>query len=84
MSKVKADSYKIEELRSKSIDELRGLLVELKKEQINQRFRLATSQQESAAEIAVVRKAVARIKLLLSEERKKNNNAAPKASAAQS
>ncbi|QCE34284.1 50S ribosomal protein L29 [Acetobacteraceae bacterium] len=84
MSKIKADTYKIEELRGKSVDELRALLVELKKEQINQRFRLATSQQESTAEIAVVRKAVARIKLLLGEERRKNNSAAPKASAAQS
>lgn len=58
---------KIDDLRTKSDDELSGQLGELKREQFNLRFQAATGQLERAARVREVRRGIARIKTLQSE-----------------
>ncbi|MXV44829.1 50S ribosomal protein L29 [Saccharibacter sp. 17.LH.SD] len=76
-----AESYKVADLRAKSEDELKSLLVELKREQINQRFAAATGQSENTSHVKVVRRAVARIKTVLHQSK---NRAGAQTSAAKS
>jgi len=56
---------KIEDVRAKSIDELRGSLLELKKEAFNLRFQRATGQLENTARVRQVRHDIARIKTVM-------------------
>ena len=58
---------KIDDLRTKSDDELSSTLGELKREQFNLRFQAATGQLERAARVREVRRGIARIKTLQSE-----------------
>ena len=58
---------KASELRSKSGDELREQLLQLKKEQFNLRFQRATGQLENTARVREVRRDIARIKTLLAD-----------------
>ena len=55
---------KIEDMRTKSDDQLKDELSELKREQFNLRFQAATSQLERPARIKEVRRDIARIKTL--------------------
>lgn len=55
---------KIEDLRTKTDDQLKDELIELKREQFNLRFQAATSQLERPARIKEVRRDIARIKTL--------------------
>ena len=55
---------KIEDLRTKSDDELSTQLTELKREQFNLRFQAATNQLERPARVKEVRRDIARIKTL--------------------
>lgn len=57
-----------EDLRSKSIDQLREELAKLKKEQFNLRFQAATGQLEKTHRAGQVRRDVARIKTILREK----------------
>jgi len=57
----------IDELRSKSSDQLGDQLIALKKEQLNLRFQKATDQLENTDRIRQVRREIARIKTLLGE-----------------
>ena len=57
----------IEELRSKSDDELRSSLLEMKKEQFNLRFQSATGQLENTARVGQVRRDIARVKTVLGQ-----------------
>jgi large subunit ribosomal protein L29 len=57
----------IEDMRTKSDDQLAAQLTELKREQFNLRFQSATNQLERPARIKEVRRAIARIKTLQSE-----------------
>ena len=56
---------KAEELKGKTPDELKALLVEVKKKQFNLRFQRSQGQLENTAEMRVVRRAVARVKTFL-------------------
>jgi len=56
---------KIEDVRAKSIDELRGSLLELKKEAFNLRFQRATGQLENTSRVRQVRHDIARIKTVM-------------------
>ena len=56
------------EFRSKSIDELGTLLVDLRKEQFNLRFQQAGGQLENTARVRQVRRDIARTKLILAEK----------------
>ena len=62
-----AQSKKVEDLRTKTDDQLGEQLVELKREQFNLRFQAATNQLERPARIKEVRRAIAQIKTLQTE-----------------
>ncbi len=55
------------DVRAKSVDELNGQLLDLRKEQFNLRFQRATGQQENTSRVRVVRRDIARIKTILAE-----------------
>ena len=55
---------KIEDMRTKTDDQLKSELADLKREQFNLRFQAATSQLERPARIKEVRRDIARIKTL--------------------
>lgn len=55
---------KIEDLRTKTDDQLSAELIDLKREQFNLRFQAATNQLERPARIKEVRRSIAQIKTL--------------------
>jgi len=55
------------EVRSKSPDQLREQLLQLKKEQFNLRFQKATGQLENTSRVRAVRRDIARLKTVLGE-----------------
>ena len=57
---------KIDDLKTKSEDELKVELNSLKKEVFNLRFQQATGQLENTARVRQVRRSVARVKTILS------------------
>ena len=63
MAKVKAEAF-----RASTEDELKTKLVELKKEQFNLRFQVASGELENPARIQIVRREIARIKTVLGEK----------------
>jgi large subunit ribosomal protein L29 len=58
---------KVEDMRTKSDDQLSADLAELKREAFNLRFQAATNQLERPARIREVRRDIARIKTLQTE-----------------
>lgn len=58
---------KIVDIRTKTADELGGLLLDLRKEQFNLRFQRATGQLEATGRIQAVRRDIARVKTVLVE-----------------
>jgi large subunit ribosomal protein L29 len=66
---------KTADLRSKSADQLKDQLVQLKKEQFNLRFQQATGQLEKTARVQEVRRDIARVKTLLTEQSKAETEA---------
>ena len=63
MAKVKVEAF-----RASTSDELKTKLVELKKEQFNLRFQVASGEMENPARIKIVRREIARIKTVLGEK----------------
>ncbi|MBD8064458.1 50S ribosomal protein L29 [Devosia sp. PTR5] len=59
---------KASDVRSKTADELKDQLVDLKKEQFNLRFQRATQQLEKPARVREVRRDIARIKTILGQK----------------
>ena len=59
---------KAADFRSKSPDQLKEDLLQLKKEQFNLRFQQATGQLEKTARIKVVRRDIARVQTMLREQ----------------
>jgi large subunit ribosomal protein L29 len=59
---------KIVDVRGKTADELKTMLLDLRKEQFNLRFQRATGQLEAVSRIKVVRRDIARVKTLLAEQ----------------
>jgi len=59
---------KADDLRAKTVDELKDQLITLKKEQFNLRFQQASGQLENTARVCQVRRDIARIKTLLTEK----------------
>jgi large subunit ribosomal protein L29 len=55
------------DIRAKSPDQLKEMLLDLRKEQFNLRFQRATGQLEAVSRIKVVRRDIARVKTVLSE-----------------
>lgn len=58
---------KAEDLRTKSKDELKKIVMDLRKEQMNLRFQRAGNQVENTAHMRTVRRNIARIKTILTE-----------------
>ena len=67
--KVKKDAKPTAtDIRTKTPDELKDQLLDLKKEQFNLRFQRATQQLESTGRVRTVRREIARIKTILTEK----------------
>ncbi len=56
---------KASDLRTKTVDELRDSLMELRKERFNLRFQKASGQLENTARARQVRRDIARVKTIL-------------------
>jgi large subunit ribosomal protein L29 len=56
------------DLREKTVDELRDTLASLKKESFNLRFQQATGQLENTSGIKAARRNAARVKTILNEK----------------
>ena len=61
---------KIVDVRTKSDDELKGQLMDLRKEAFNLRFQAASGQLENTSRVRAVRRDIARIKTVLNERRR--------------
>jgi large subunit ribosomal protein L29 len=59
---------KAAEVRTRTEDQLREQLLQLKKEQFNLRFQRATGQLENTARVREVRRDIARIKTILAAQ----------------
>ena len=59
---------KAQDVRTKSVDQLKDELVKLKKEQFNLRFQTATGQLEKTPRVKEVRRDIARVKTILREK----------------
>jgi len=64
---VKTKEY-VKDLKTKSVEELNGELVNAKKELFNLRFQNATNQLENTSRIKDVRKNIARIQTVITEK----------------
>ena len=67
MAQKKKKTSAVEDLRTKTDDQLSVELGDLKREQFNLRFQAATNQLERPARIKEVRRAIAQIKTLQTE-----------------
>ncbi len=56
---------KIEELKNKTLDQLKSIMIDLKKEAFNLRFQKANGQLENTARVKVVKRSVARVLTLI-------------------
>jgi large subunit ribosomal protein L29 len=63
MAIVKAETF-----RTQTADELKAKLLELKKEQFNLRFKVASGEMENPARMRTVRREIARIKTVLGQK----------------
>ena len=70
-----------EELRSKSVDELIKLILDLRKEQFNARFQKAQGALENTARVRDNRRTIARIKTILNEKRRAEDASSKKKAA---
>ena len=59
---------KAAEVRAKTPDELKAMLLDLRKEQFNLRFQRATGQAENVARVRQVRRDIARVKTIMAEQ----------------
>ena len=56
---------KINELKNKTLDQLKSILIDLKKESFNLRFQKANGQLENTSRVKVVKRSVARVLTLI-------------------
>ncbi len=68
-----------EDLRSKTIDELAKIILDLRKEQFNARFQKAQGSLENTAQIRKNRRDIARAKTILNNKRREENASGKKA-----
>lgn len=59
---------KADDLKTKTPDELKDSLFDLKKERLNLRFQKASGQLENTARVRQVRRTIARIKTILRDK----------------
>ncbi len=60
---------KKEDLKAKSTDELKKMLLEARKEQFNLRFQHSGGQLENTAQMRKIRRNVARIKTMINQQK---------------
>ncbi len=58
------------DIRAKGVDNLPGMLLDLRKEQFNLRFQRATGQTEGVARVRQVRRDIARVKTIMTEQKR--------------
>lgn len=80
---------KAEDLKTKTMDELKKLLIDMKKKQFNLRFQQSQGQLENTAGIRFVRRDIARIKTFIAQQNgadktTETKKAAPKSKAKKS
>ena len=63
-------SKKAEELKGKSVDEMKKMLLEMRKEQFNLRFQLSGGQLENSAQMRKIRRDIARVKTFINQQTK--------------
>lgn len=68
---------KADDLKTKTADELSKMLLDLKKQQFNLRFRLSQGQVSQTAEIRAVRRDIARVRTFMNARRGAEGGAAP-------
>ncbi len=61
---------KAEELKGKSTDELKKMLLDMRKEQFNLRFQLSGGQLENSAQMRKIRRDIARVKTFITQQSK--------------
>ena len=61
-------SKQAENLRAKTVDELKTTIVDLKKEQFNLRFQRASGELQNTARMRTIRREIARIKTVLGQK----------------
>ncbi len=61
---------KAEELKGKSADELKKMIMDKRKEQFNLRFQLSGGQLEDASKMRKIRRDIARIKTAMNQQSK--------------
>ena len=74
-----AAGTKVADVRAKSEDELKAMLLDLRKEQFNLRFQRASGQLEATGRIKAVRRDIARAKTILGERQRAAASTQPKA-----
>ena len=65
-----AKETKPAEMRTKTIDELETMLIELRREQFNLRFQRAAGQNEGVGRVRVVRRDIARVKTIVAQRKR--------------
>ena len=60
---------KKEDLKGKSADELKKMLLEARKEQFNLRFQQSGGQLENTAQMRKIRRNIARIKTMMNQQK---------------
>jgi large subunit ribosomal protein L29 len=70
---------KVADVRAKSDDELKAMVLDLRKEQFNLRFQRASGQLEATGRIKAVRRDIARAKTILRERQRAAASTQPKA-----
>ena len=74
-----AAGTKVADVRAKSEDELKTMLLDLRKEQFNLRFQRSSGQLEATGRIKAVRRDIARVKTVMSERQRAAADNQPKA-----
>lgn len=59
---------KAEDLKGKTADELKTMLMDLRKEQFGQRFQASTGQLEKTHEVRRIRRTIARVKTFMTQK----------------
>ena len=70
---------KVADVRAKSDDELKAMVLDLRKEQFNLRFQRASGQVEATGRIKAVRRDIARATTILGERQRAAASTQPKA-----
>ena len=66
----KSEGLKAADLKTKTEDELKDVLLDLKKQQFNLRLQLSQGQLANSAQVKIVRRAIARVNALVGNKQK--------------